>query len=121
MERQNYGVGAYVPGRFALPQNPLWDGMGDYVPGRFSIPQNPVGRPSLPMAPALTQADINGKGCGCGGSCDSCGGMGAFDMSFLERSSTWPLIGTVQNMYVALGVAALLFFVASPFAGRRRR
>ena len=120
MERQNYGVGAYVPGRFALPQNPLWDGMGDYVPARFSIPQNPVGsRLSLPMAPALTQADINGKGCGCGGygSCESCGGMGAFDMSSIQHLIPGTTFG-ISNTYLVAG-GLLAFFLFSQKRGRR--
>jgi hypothetical protein len=60
------GVGDFVPGKFALPQNPVLvrrNGMGDFMRAAFAVPQSPVGMGHL----------------GCGGNCNCgpCnGGMG---------------------------------------------
>lgn len=38
------GIGDFVRGKYALPQNPVVPGgMGDFVVGAFSVPQTPVG------------------------------------------------------------------------------
>ncbi len=142
----NYGLQDFVPAGYPLPYNPIT--LADFVPGGFPLPFNPVFFPSaggsLPKSPNLPMAAIgakNGKaaiaaaasagcgGCGCGGSCGGCGGMGdiavpSWAMSLpspLDSASNWPVLGVVPNVYVALGVAALIFFIGAPFVGRSAR
>lgn len=94
------GIGDFVGGSFAVPQNPV--GMGDFVPGWFALPQNPVA----------------GMGdCSCGGSCGPCKSRGTSGMG---QITDWSLqatdigaeigLGTVPN-YVFYGVAAFAAYM----------
>ena len=108
-------LGDFVPGKFALPQNPVLDamrgvGLGDFVPGRFVVPQNPV----------LDASKYAGCGCGCGGSCS---GMGQIDWS-LNSTSIGSQVGipSVPNwlLYMAaIGTAALVYSQSDKKHGRR--
>jgi len=103
MRLHRANLGDFVPGRFALPQNPVsaTRGMGDLVPGAFALPQNPVVMrkngmgefvpafwqvPSefVPAAwnipPVPVEVGLGGCGCGCGGSCGG-PGLGQIDWS----------------------------------------
>lgn len=110
-------LGDFVPGKFAVPQNPVRDamrgfGLGDFVPGRFVVPQNPV-RDAMP----------GGCGCGCGGSCS--GGLGQIT-DWLPDSSTsiGSAIGlpSVPNwlLYMAVIGTTALIYSQSEKGGRRR-
>lgn len=112
----SFGMGDFVPGLFALPQNPVVyygeKGMGDFVPGLFVVPQNPV-------------RDAEGmSGCGCGGGCGPCrgDGMGAIDWSPSSTSIVSSLgITSVQvpnwGVYAVVGGIILVPLLA----GKRRR
>jgi len=84
------GVRDFVPGLFALPENPVMRGQGvgslrDFVNGSFAVPENPVMRgvgnlvPSAPMYPIPQNSVISAwrgagmSGLGCGGSSSDCG------------------------------------------------
>jgi hypothetical protein len=102
----------------------------EFVAAYFPLPQNPVrfiaaADGQLPKAPDLTQADIHGEddglGCGCGGSCAGCSGMGAFDFANLIPGTTF----NVPNTYLVAAAIAAVFIISSAGAGggggRRRR
>jgi hypothetical protein len=84
------GLRDFVPGAFAVPENPVMRGMAglmDFVPGAFAVPENPVMRgqgvgnlvPSAPMYPIPANSVITAwkgagmAGLGCGSSKDDCG------------------------------------------------
>jgi hypothetical protein len=125
------GLREFVPGGYPLPASPIYDGMGslrEFVAAGFPLPQSPVrfiaaADGSLPKAPDLTQADIHGEdpglGCGCGGSCAACSGMGALDLANLIPGTTF----NIPNTYLVAGaiVAVLLISRAGAGGGGRRR
>jgi hypothetical protein len=53
MRIDNRALGVFVPGLFAVPQNPVRTGVrpargtGDFVAGKFAVPQTPVGMGAL--------------------------------------------------------------------------
>jgi hypothetical protein len=109
----------FIPGSFALPQNPVRDamrgvGLGDFVPGRFVVPQNPV-------LDASKYAGMSGCGCGCGGGCG--GGMGQIDWSLTSTSIGTEIgIPEVPNWLLYMGVigtAALIYSQSEKKRGRR--
>ena len=120
--RVQLGLSDFVPGGFPLPWTPVYDGMGEFVPGGFPLPQTPVyfasANGSLPKAPDLPMAAINGNGaymgpcgmgsldCGCGGTCGSCG-MGALSVPMWAATLPAPLNSTwggIPVVYIAGGV-----------------
>lgn len=122
--RMHYStLGDFVPGNFALPQNPVLmlksTGMGEFVPAWYTVPQNPV-------------RGLSGFGCGCGGGCGGkCGGMGAVDTSFTGTgivSSIGSTLGisslpAIPNwvVYGVVGLALLWPMTSNINTGRRRR
>lgn len=105
------GMGDFVAGSYALPQNPVVVrdvGLGDFVAGDFVVPQNPI-RDAAGMS-----------GCGCGGSCGPCSGMGAIDFSPSGTGIATSVGMTFPNWYVYAGVGALLVLPVL-FGGSRRR
>ena len=126
ISRRSLGrVGDFVPGWFALPQNPVC-GMGDFVSGTFTLPQNPIrdamgmGFVSASFALPENVVGMGDCGCGCGGSCN---GMGDIDLSFdgTGIGDSLGANGAVPNwaVYLSLGGAALYAYTQKK-GGRRR-
>jgi hypothetical protein len=122
MKMHYSALGDFVPANFAVPQNPVMvmkpNGLGEFVPGWFVVPQNPL-------------RGLNGMGCGCGGGCGHCGGLGQVDLSFSGTgimSSIGTTLGTTSLAtipnWAVYGVGALFAYFAlfqtHPRYSRRR-
>jgi len=103
------GVGDFVSGKYALPQNPVLGprGVGDFVHGSFAVPQTPVGM----------------SGCGSGCNCGPCrSGMGAIDFSLTGdgiATAISPTLTMIPNWLVYIGAGGLAYYFMS--GGRHRR
>ena len=121
-----HGIGDFVPGWFAVPQNPVVmkkTGMGDFVPGYFAVPQTPVG---------AKRPGMSGLGCGsdCGcGPCRSGNGMGQVDLSLTGSGIVTSLEGALSQtgwpavpnwVFYAGGIAIIYALYSSEKHGRRR-
>ena len=108
------GLGDFVRGQFAVPQNPVMDGnrgmsgLADFVHAEFTVPQNPI-------TDYYGMSGLSGCGCGCGGGC----GMGSISSDFSAMTSgTAPMTTYLLYGGGALAAAWLLFGMGG---GRHRR
>lgn len=142
------GLGDLLPGFFVVPQNPITDAngvtyvprIGEILPGSYAVPQNPIkdymsGRLNLigrePGVPGM----VNGKlsGCGCGGTCGGCGGLGDISTDMAKISADFSAGNYSQifqdsivgiPVWAIAGGLALLFFMGGEkhsYYGRTRR
>ncbi len=142
------GLGDLLPGFFVVPQNPITDAqgvtyvprIGEILPGSYAVPQNPIkdymaGRLNLIGREPGVPGKVNGKlsGCGCGGSCGGCGGLGdiSTDISkFTTDLTAGNFSQAIQDSIIGVpvwaiaGALALLFFAGGEshsYYGRSRR
>lgn len=142
------GLGDLLPGFFVVPQNPITDTqgvtyvprIGDILPASYAVPQNPIkdymsGRLNLIGREPGVPGKVNGKlsGCGCGGTCGGCGGLGDISSDFSKITTDLsagnysqaiqdPIFG-IPLWAIGAGLLAL-FFVGGEkhsYAGRTRR
>lgn len=142
------GLGDLLPGFFVVPQNPITDAngvtyvprIGEILPGSYAVPQNPIkdymsGRLNLIGREPGVPGKVNGKlsGCGCGGTCGGCGGLGdiSTDMAKISADFSAGNYGQILQdpvfgipLWAIAGGLALLFFAGGEqhsYYGRTRR
>ena len=140
------GLGDLLPGFYVVPQNPIKDAttyvprIGEILPASYAVPQNPIkdymsGRLNLIGREPGVAGKVNGKlsGCGCGGTCGGCGGLGDISTDFSKISTDFtagnftqaiqdPIFGI--PLWAIAGGLALLFFAGGEthsYYGRTRR